>query len=90
MSTALIVIIVVAVVVLGLLVWAASRRAHTKEIGEAQVEAQHDDLSHHRDQAREARGEAELAEERARRAAAEAELNERKASEREQEIESNS
>lgn len=90
MSTVLIVIVAVAVVVvLGLLTFAASRRAQTREIGEAQVEAQHDDVSRHRDQAREARGEAELAQERAKRAAAEAELNEHKASEREQEIESN-
>jgi hypothetical protein len=66
-----------------------TRRRRDREIGEAQVEAQHDDVAHHREQAQQARGEAELAQERAKRAAAEAELNERKASEREQTLESN-
>ncbi len=89
MSTVLTVIIVVAVlIIVGLLVAAASRRKHAKQIGAAQVQAQHDDVSHHRDQAKDARAEAELAEERAKRAAAEADLNERKAAEREQELKS--
>jgi FtsZ-interacting cell division protein ZipA len=86
MSTVLIVVVVV--IVLGLLISAASRRKHTRQIAEAQVEAKHDDVSHHRDQARDARAEAEIAEERAKRAAVEADLNERKAGERERELES--
>jgi FtsZ-interacting cell division protein ZipA len=89
MSTVLIVIIVVAVlVIVGLLVAAASRRKRAKQVGAAQVQAQHDDVSHHRDQAKDARTEAALADERAKRAVAEADLNERKATEREQELES--
>jgi FtsZ-interacting cell division protein ZipA len=88
-STVLIVIIVVAVVaIVGMLAAAASRRKQAKQIGTAQVQAQHDDVSHHRDQAKHARAEAEVAEECAKRAGAEADLNERKAAEREQELES--
>lgn len=88
MSTVLIVIIaIVALLVLALLVSAASRRRRTRQLGEAQVQAKHDDVSHHREQANEARVEAELAEERSKRAAAEADLNERKAREGEQALE---
>ena len=80
MSTVLIVIIVVVVlVVIALLVSTANRRKQTHQIAEAQVEAKHDDVDHHREQARDARAEAELSEERAKRAAAEADLNERQA-----------
>jgi FtsZ-interacting cell division protein ZipA len=87
MSTVLIVIIVVVVlIVVAMLVSAANRRKHTHQIAEAQVEAKHDDVDHHREQARDARAEAELADERSKRAAAEADLNERQASEREQEL----
>jgi len=52
------------------------------------VQAKHDDVGHHREQAQEARAEADLAEERARRRTAEAELNERQAAERERELKS--
>ena len=89
MSTAVVVIIiVVAVVAVGALVALSARRSGTKQMAETQVEAQHEDVSHHRDQARDARTEAEIAKERSERAAAEAELNEHKAAEREQELES--
>lgn len=84
MSTALSVIVVIVVlIVAGLLLYAVSRRKRTRLIAEAQVQAKHDDLSHHRNKARDARAEAEIAE-RAKRAASEADLNERKAAEREQ------
>jgi hypothetical protein len=89
MSTAVVVIIVVvAVVVIGALVAMSARHRSARQMAETQVEAQHDDVSHHRDQARDSRAEAELAKERSERAAAEAELNERRAAEREQELES--
>jgi len=79
MSPVLIVVIVVVVVlVVGLLIPAASRRKRNKRIAKAQVQAKHDDVSHHRNQARDAHAEAEIAEERAKRAAAEGDLNERK------------
>lgn len=88
MPTVLIVIIVVIVpIVFGVLLFAASRRKRTQLIAEAQVQAKHHDLSRYRNQARDARAEAEIAEERAERAAAEADLNERRAGGRERELE---
>lgn len=89
MSTIVILIIVIAaIVIVGALIAAASRRKRERELGAAQVDAKRDDVSHHRDQAEDARAESELAKERADRAAAEAELNEHKAAERERELES--
>ena len=77
MSTVLIVVIVVVVlIVVALLVSAANRRKQTHQIAEAQVTAKHDDVDHHREQARDARAEGELAAERAKRAAAEADPSE--------------
>ena len=87
MSTGLIVaIVIVALIVIALAV-AASRRNRTKQVEKVQTRALHDDAAHHREQAQQARSEAELAEERAKRTAAEAELNERKADERERQLE---
>jgi FtsZ-interacting cell division protein ZipA len=88
MSTVAIIVIAIAVLALIAIVVAMSRRARAKrEIGHAQVEAQHDDVDHHRERAEQRRNEAALSEEIARRASAEAELNERQASERAQELE---
>ena len=57
MSTALIVVIVIAViVVIALVARASARRRQTRQLGEAQVAAKRDDVSHHREQARDARG----------------------------------
>lgn len=89
MSTIVILVIVIAaIIIVGVLISAASRRKRERKLGEAQVDAKRDDVSHHRSQAEGARAEAELAKERADRAAAEAELNEHKAAERERELKS--
>ncbi len=91
MSTVAIIAIVVAVLILVVVAVSIARRTQARrEIGDAQVEAQHDDVRHHRDQAEQKRGEAALSAERARRAEAEAELDERRAGEREQELEDRS
>jgi uncharacterized low-complexity protein len=88
MSTVVIIAIVVAALILAAIVVSIARRTKAKrEIGHAQVEAQHDDVRHHRDQAEQKRSEAALSAERAKRAEAEAELNEKRAGEREQELE---
>ncbi len=89
MSTVLSVIVVIVVlIVAGLLLYAVSRRKRSQLIAETQVQAKRDDLSHHRNQAREARAEAEIAERAKRAAAAEADLNEHKAAQRERELKS--
>jgi FtsZ-interacting cell division protein ZipA len=85
-TLAVIAIIVGALVLIAILVVLARRGQERREVGHAQVEAQHDDVQHHRGRAEEKRSEAELAEERAKRARAEAELDERRAGEREREV----
>jgi FtsZ-interacting cell division protein ZipA len=88
MSTVAIIAIVVGALILLAIVTSVVQRSRARQqIGEAQVEAQHDDVRHHRDQAEQRRSEAALSEERARRAEAEAELDEKRAAEREKELE---
>src|ERR1700709_2941821 len=87
MSTVRIVIIVVVVlIVVALLVSAASKRKRTEQLARTQVQAKQHDVDHHREQAHDARTEAQLAEERATRAGAAAELNEHKAAARAKEL----
>jgi FtsZ-interacting cell division protein ZipA len=88
MSTLAIIAIVVAVLIVLAILVSASRRAKTRrELGQAQREAQHDDVRHHREQASDSRTEAAVAEEQAKRAKAEAELDEERATRREAELE---
>src|SRR5262245_43786875 len=70
-AIAIIAIIVGALIIIGLLVSFLRREQADKRVGSAQVQAQHDDLDHHRERADERRAEAELAQERAKRASAE-------------------
>jgi FtsZ-interacting cell division protein ZipA len=87
MSTlAIIAIVVGALVLLAILVSVSRRAARRRELGQAQAEAQHDDVRHHRGRAEESRTQAAIAEERAKRAEVEAELNEERATRREHEL----
>jgi FtsZ-interacting cell division protein ZipA len=87
MSTLAIIAIVVGVLIVLAIVFAAANRGkQRRELGEAQVEATHDDARHHKERADEKRTEAAVAEERARRAEVEAELDEERAARREQEL----
>ena len=87
MSTlAIIAIVIGAAIVLAILVTAARRANRRRQLGQAQVEAKHDDVDHHRGRAAELRTEAAVAEERAKRARAEAELDESRAEKREEEV----
>jgi len=87
MSTLLIVVIVVvALIVIAMLVAASRKSARRRELGQAQAEARHDDVRHHRERADESRTEAAIAEERAKRSKVEAELNEERADAREREL----
>lgn len=69
-----------------MLVSASREASHRRELGQAQTEARHDDVRHHRERADESRTEAAIAEERAKRAKVEAELDEERANRREQEL----
>ena len=87
MSTvAIIAIVVVAVIVIALVVSAANRKKREREFGNTQVEAQRDDVQHHREQAVDKRTEAAVAEEHAKRAQVEAELDEARAEQRERDL----
>ncbi len=87
MSTLAVIAIVVAVlIVLALVVSAARRKSHDRQLGQVQTEAQHDDVQHHRERADERRTEAAIAEEKAKRAKVEADLDEERARTREAEL----
>jgi FtsZ-interacting cell division protein ZipA len=87
MSTlAIIAIVVGALILLAILVSAARRRSRQRELGEIQHEAVHDDARHHRERAEDGRTEAAVAEEQAKRAKVEAELDEERAASREREL----
>lgn len=87
MSTvAAIAIVVGALIVLAIVISAARRARSRRKFAEAQGEAQHQDVRHHRERAEDNRTEAAIAEERAERAKVEAELNEERADQREREL----
>jgi flagellar biosynthesis/type III secretory pathway M-ring protein FliF/YscJ len=87
MSTvAVIAIVVGALIVLAIVVSMTRRARGRRQFAEAQGEAQHEDVQHHREKAEDRRTEAAIAEERAERAKVEAELNEERADQREQEL----
>lgn len=88
MSTlGIVAIIVGALIVLAILLWAVSRARRRREVAQIQTEATHEDAQHHRERAEERRTEAATAQERARRAEVEAELDEERAGRRQQEAE---
>jgi flagellar biosynthesis/type III secretory pathway M-ring protein FliF/YscJ len=87
MSTVAVVAIVIgALIVLAIVVGVARRARSRRQFAEAQGEAQHQDVRHHREKAEESRTEAAIAKERAERAKVEAELDEERASQREREL----
>jgi uncharacterized membrane protein YcjF (UPF0283 family) len=87
MSTlAVIAIVIAALIVLAVVISLARSARERRRLGQAQVEAQHDDVRHHRERADERRTEAAVAEEKAKRAEAEAELDEERAGAREREL----
>ena len=65
------------------MVSAARKSSRRGSSAPAQIEAQHDDVRHHRERADERRTEAAIAEEQAKRAKVEAELDEERARSRE-------
>jgi hypothetical protein len=71
-----------------MLIAAARKASHRRQLAEAQTEARHDDVRHHREHAEERRSEAAVAEERAKRAKVEAELDEERARSGEEELKS--
>jgi FtsZ-interacting cell division protein ZipA len=83
----IIAIIIGALIVLAIVLWAASRMRQRREVAQVQTEATHEDAQHHRERAEERRTEAATAQERARRAEVEAQLDEEHAGQREQEAE---